>query len=98
MNITCTSHRMLPWIGHGECIACGKVWKRILTAPDNCVCGNRLLPHGKLKAELLIRSFEKSFLSTGFSGRPICAKCAEGLLRSDAPTSSGEADKETLSD
>jgi hypothetical protein len=93
LNIRCYAHRLLPWVGHGECLACGKVWKRILTAPDNCVCGNRLLPRGKLKAEGLIRAFGKGIALAEFSGRPKCCKCAESELRSGASTVSGEVDE-----
>jgi hypothetical protein len=68
---------MLPWLGHGICLECGKVHKQILSAPDDCSCGVRLLPRGKLVAELLMRARGLDKSKANFSGRPVCSKCAE---------------------
>ena len=87
MNIRCNQHRLLPWIGHGICLSCERVWKRILAAPDVCTCGARLLPFGKLQVEGLIRAVGRSYVRTGFSGRPYCAKCAEGALKDETESS-----------
>jgi hypothetical protein len=53
------------------------------------------MPRGKLKVELLIRALDKSFALTGFSGRPMCAKCAEGASRS-LETAVGAVDSDPL--
>lgn len=83
MNIRCPRHRILPWLGHGVCLSCDKVYKHILSAPNDCSCGAPLLPRTKLVAEVLMRSFGETADARSFFGRPICSKCAECLQVGD---------------
>lgn len=91
MNIRCSAHRLLPWLGHGECSfeagGCGKTFKHLLIAGDNCPsCNARLLPWGKLRVEVLFLALMRKNLPLrvgSFTGRPMCAKCFEGAGVSD---------------
>lgn len=76
MNLRCDEHGLLPWLGHGECARCKKLYKRILEAPKVCACGVRLLPFGK---NLVERIFDAEDDEPTFSARPLCAKCFEWL-------------------
>lgn len=86
MNIRCPAHRLLPWLGHGECLACGKTFKHLLSEQNTCSCGARLLPWGKLQVEGLFRAIGREVTFTGFAGRPMCAKCFEGRVAAEVPT------------
>lgn len=78
MNLRCSAHGLLPWLGQGECSSCGKVYKHILQAPETCTCGARLMPYGKGHVvEILFAAKESSM----FSARPMCSKCFESAHR-----------------
>ena len=71
MNTRCSAHGLLPWLGHGWCVACQKLYRRILSAPVTCSCGERLLPDVKLIVEKLfeaVRSGRGDFLSRELAG------------------------------
>lgn len=86
MNIRCPQHRLLPWLGHGECLSCGKTFRRLLVQGKDCTCGARLMPWGKLVVERLFEAIGKPSTLTGFAGRPMCAKCFESRAMEDVPT------------
>ena len=85
MNIRCSSHRLLPWLGHGECLNCQRTFKRILSADEICFCGVRLLPKTKLIAEVLMQALWAGYDERSFFGRPMCAKCFESRAMEDIP-------------
>jgi hypothetical protein len=88
VNVRCDSHGLLPWLGQGECIECGMMFKHLLEAHPMCDgCGKRLLPYGKDVAERLLSAGDEE----NFTGRLTCAKCyvAEGR-RGAAATADGE--------
>ena len=60
MNIRCSAHRLLPWLGHGECSSCGALFKHLLEAPEACPnCNARLQPWAKhRRVEELFRALE----------------------------------------
>ncbi len=79
MNLRCSAHGLIPWLGQGECSSCGKVYKHILEAPDTCVCGARLMPYSKTHLVETILAARESAL---FAARATCSKCFEGINRS----------------
>jgi len=93
MNIKCSSHRLIPWLGHGECSeaigGCGKLFKHLLAAGETCPsCKARLLPWGRLRVENLFLALEgrTTPLRAGvFTGRPMCPKCFEGRKMEGVP-------------
>jgi|HubBroStandDraft_2_1064218.scaffolds.fasta_scaffold68989_4 hypothetical protein len=81
MNLRCAAHGLLPWLGHGICADCGKIYKRLLEIKEKCSCGSVLLPIGKAMIDRLFSAekIEDRGGKVAFAGRPLCGKCAEGM-------------------
>ena len=90
MNIRCSAHRLLPWLGHGECSSCGALFKHLLEAPEACPnCNARLQPWAKhRRVEELFKALEGARVT--FWGRPTCAKCWEGKVSVEAREAASE--------
>lgn len=55
VNLRCSIHGLLPWLGHGWCVAdgCQAIYVHILEAPKMCDCGEQLLPDAQNLVEAL---------------------------------------------
>jgi len=83
MNLRCPQHRTLPWLGHGECVNCGTLFKHLLDVGEFCPnCNARLVSFSKLRVEWLFRALAGARVT--FSGRPLCAKCYGGRVAEGA--------------
>ena len=86
VNLKCPAHRLLPWLGHGICDedvgGCGRLFKHLLAENEDCSCGARLQPFGRLRVEALFLTLKGrgSLRAGSFTGRPMCAKCWEGRV------------------
>lgn len=84
MQIRCSSHGNILWLGHGRCASCDRGFRdllKTLAGSELCPCGTRLRPFGKRWMERLFEAAKRPDARYEFSARQVCAKCFESVQR-----------------